>query len=182
MFSLWTCTSEKFLHTFDPKSGNSVQFSSVLSLSCVWLFVTPWTAARQASLSITNSRSLLKLMSIELVMTSSHLILCHPLLLLSIFPSIRVFSNKSALLYQVAKLLELHLHHQSFQWILNWFPLGWTGWISLQSRGLSRVFSNNTFQKHQFFDGQPSLRSNSHMYTWLLKRPYLWLNRSLSTK
>ena len=74
------------------------QFSSVQSLSCVWLFETPWTAARQASLSITNSQSLLKLMSIESVMPSSHLILCHPFLLPPlIFPSIRVFSNESAL-------------------------------------------------------------------------------------
>ena len=73
-------------------------FSSVRSLSCVWLFVTPWTAAYQAFLSITNSQSLLKLMSIELVMPSNHLILCHLLLLLpSVFPSIRVFSNESVL-------------------------------------------------------------------------------------
>ena len=77
--------------------SSSVQFSLVQSLSCVQLFVTPWTTARQASLSITNSQSLLKLMSIELVMPSNHLILCHPLLLLpSIFPSIRVFSNDLA--------------------------------------------------------------------------------------
>ena len=75
-----------------------VQFSSVQSLSCVQLFATPWTAACQASLSITNSRSLSKLISIELVMPSNHLIFCCPLLLLpSIFPSIRVFSNESAL-------------------------------------------------------------------------------------
>ena len=75
-----------------------LDFSSVQSLSCVWLFVTPWTAARQASLSITNSRSLPKLMSIELVIPPNHLILCRPLLLLpSIFPNIRVFSNESAL-------------------------------------------------------------------------------------
>ena len=75
-----------------------IQFSSVQSLSCVWLFATPWTAAHQPSLSITNSQNLLRLMSIESVMTSNHLILCHPLLLLaSIFPSIRVFSNESAL-------------------------------------------------------------------------------------
>ena len=74
------------------------QFSSVQLLSCVWLFATPWTAAHQASLSITNSQNLLKLVSIELVMPSNHLILCHPLLLLpSIFPSIRVFSNESVL-------------------------------------------------------------------------------------
>ena len=77
---------------------SSVQFSSVQSLSCVGFFVTSQTAAHQASLSITNSRSLLKLMSIELVMPSNHLILCHPLLLLpSIFPNIRVFSNESVL-------------------------------------------------------------------------------------
>ena len=75
---------------------SSAQFSSVQLFSCVWLFVTPWTAAHQASLSITNSQSLLKLMPIELVMPSSHFILCHPLLLLpSIFPRIRVFSSKS---------------------------------------------------------------------------------------
>ena len=73
-------------------------FSSVQSLSHVWLYATPWTAARQDSLSITNSQSLLKPMSTESVMSSNHLILCHPLLLLpSIFPSIRVFSNESAL-------------------------------------------------------------------------------------
>ena len=76
----------------------SVQFSSVQLLSCVWLFVTPWIAALQASLSITNSRSSLKLTSIELVMPSSHLVLCHPLLLLPPIPlSIRVFSNESTL-------------------------------------------------------------------------------------
>ena len=85
------------------------QFSSVESLSRVWLFATPWTTACQASLSITNSWSLLKLMSIELVMPSNHLILCCPLLLLpSIFPSIRVFSNESTL-HEVAKVLEFQL-------------------------------------------------------------------------
>ena len=82
---------------------------SVQSLSCARLFVTPWTAAHQASLSITNCQSLPKLMSIESVMPSNHLILCHPLLLPSIFPSIRVFS------YQVAKVLDFQLQHQSFQ-------------------------------------------------------------------
>ena len=87
----------------------------VQSLSCVRLFVNPWTAAHQASLSITNSWSLLKLMSIKSVMLSNHLILCHPLLLLpSVFPSIRVFSNESVFLHQVAKVLEFQLQHQSF--------------------------------------------------------------------
>ena len=100
-------------HGLFPFFVFSVQFCSVQSLSRVQLFVTPWTAARQASLSITNSQSLLKLMSIESVMPSKHLILCHPLLLPRlIFPSIRVFSNESHL---VAKVLEFQLQHQSFQ-------------------------------------------------------------------
>ena len=87
----WVLTSK------DPHWISSVH-ESVQSLSCVWLFATPWTATRQASLSITNSQSLLQVMSIELVMPSNHLILCHPLLLLpSIFPSSRDFSNESVL-------------------------------------------------------------------------------------
>ena len=89
--------------------------SSVQSLSLIWLFATPWTTPCQASLSITNSRGPPKPMFIESVMPFNHLILCHPLLLLpSIFPSIRVFSNESAL--QLAKVLEFQLQHQSFQW------------------------------------------------------------------
>ena len=92
--------------------------SSVQSLSRVRLFTTPWITARQASLSVSNSRSLLRLMSIESVMPSSHLILCHPLLLLPpIPPSIRVFSN------EVAKVLESQLQHQSFQWSPRTDPL-----------------------------------------------------------
>ena len=93
---------------------NTLTFSSVQSLSHVRLFETPWIAARQASLSITNSWSSLKLMSIESIMPSSRLILCHPLLLPPIPPSIRVFSNESSL--EVAKVLEFQLQHQSFQW------------------------------------------------------------------
>ena len=93
-----------------------MDLSSVQSLSCVWHFATPWTAAHQTSLSITNSWSLTKLMSIESVIPFNHLILCHPLLLLlSIFPSIRVFSNESALHIRGPKL-EFQLQHQSFQW------------------------------------------------------------------
>ena len=98
-----------------PPSVQSVQ-----SLSCVHLFATPWTAARQAFLSINNSRSLPKLMCIESVMPSSHLILCHPLLLLpSIFPNIRVFSNESALCIRWPKYWSFQLQHQSFQWIFR---------------------------------------------------------------
>ena len=131
----------------------SVQFShSVLSYSA-----TPWTAARQASLSITNSRSLPKLMSIELVVPSNHLIFCRPPLLLpSIFPSIRVFSNElfpsgGQSIGISASTSALPMNTQ------DWSPLGWTCWISLQSKGLSRVFSNTTVQKHQFFGAQLSL-------------------------
>ena len=93
---------------------------SVQLLIHVWLFATPWTAAHQASLSITDSRSLFKLMSIDSVMPSNHLILCHPLLLLtSVFPSIRVLFQWVGSLHQVAKALELQLQHQSFQWIFR---------------------------------------------------------------
>ena len=96
------------------------QFSSVQPLSSVRLFAIQWTEARQASLSTTNSQSLLKLMSIESVMPSNHLILCHPLLFLpSIFPSIRVFSNEDSSLHQVAKSLEFQLQRQSFPWIFR---------------------------------------------------------------
>ena len=146
------------------------QFSSFQLLSHVQLFVTPWTAACQASLSITNPWSLLKLMSIDLVMPSNHYILCHPLLLLpSFFPSIRVFSKESVLasggqsIRASASALPMTIQ--------DWFPLGSTGWISLQSKGLSRVFSNTTVQKHQFFGAQLSLWSNSHNHTWRLEKP-----------
>ena len=122
--------------------------SSVQSLNCVRLFATPWTAACQASLSITNSWSLLRLMSIKSVIPSSHLILCRPLLLLSQHQSVFKWVISS---HQVAKVLALQLQHQ------DWSPLGWTGLLSLLSKGLSGVFSNTTVQKHQFFSTQLSL-------------------------
>ena len=153
---------------------------SVSSLSCVWLFATPWTAARQASLSITNSRSSLKLMSIKLVMPSNHLILCCPLFLLpSIFPSIRVFSNSQFFKscgQSVGASASVSVLPMNIQ---DWFPLGWTGLISLQSKGLSRVLSNTTVQKHQFLSTQPSLWSTSHIHTWLLEKPELCLDGPL---
>ena len=118
-------------------------------LSHVWLFATPGTAACQASLSITNSQSLLKLMSIESVMPSNHFIFCCPLLLLSsIFPNIRVFSVLCIRWQKYWSSVSASVHPMNIQ---DWFPLGLTGWISLQSKGLSRVFSNTTVQKHQFF-------------------------------
>ena len=142
------CLLSPMLKLLTSLTKSDKMFSSVQSLSCVWLFATPWTVAHQASLSIINYQGLLKLIYIELVMPSDHLILCHPLLILpSIFPSIRVLSNESVLLIRWPK-------YWSFSFNQDWFPLGWTGWISLLSKGLSRVFSNTTVQKHQFFSTQ----------------------------
>ena len=133
---------------------SSVQFSrSVVSDSA-----TPRKAARQASLSIANSRSLFKLMSIESVMPSNHLILCPPLLLLlSIFPSIRVFSNESVLPIRWSKYwsFSFSISPSSEYSRLISFRIDWL--ISLLSKGLSRIFSNTTVQKHQFFGAQLSL-------------------------
>ena len=130
---------------FDRKQQNSVkQFSSVQS--CL-TFADPWTATRQASLSITNSRSLLKLMFIELLMPSNHLILCYPLSsCLQSFQASGSFSmsqfftsgGQSIGVSASASVLPINIQ--------DWFPLGWTCWISLQSKGLSRVFSNTTVQ------------------------------------
>ena len=160
-----------------------VSFISFQSLSHVWPFATPWTVACQASLSITNSWSLLKLMCIESVMPSNHLILCHCLLLLpSIFPSIMVFSNASVIRIKWPKDWNFSLSINPSNEYSGLFPLGWTGWIFLQSKGLSRVFSNPTVQEHQFFSVQLSLWSNSHIHTWLLEKPYLWLDRPLLAK
>ena len=118
----WIPTTLK-LHELSLTHKDLLQlFSSVQSLSRVQLFATPWTAARQASLSITNSRSLLKLMSIELVMPSNHLILCCPLLLLpSIFPRIRVFSNQSVLHIRWPKYWSFHLFAMK-----EWDPMPWS--------------------------------------------------------
>ena len=141
------------------------KWSSVQSLSRVQFFATPWTAACQASLSITNSWSLPKLMSSESVITSNHFILCVPLLMPSIFPCIKVFSNESPLRISgqsigvSASASVLPMNTQ------DWSPLEWNGWISLQSKGLSRVFSKTTVQKHQFSGTQLSLQSNSHIHT-----------------
>ena len=144
----------------------------VQSPSHVWLFMTPWTAACQASLSITNSQSLLKLMSIESVMPSNHLILCHPLLLLpSIFPSITVFPNESVLHIRWPKYWSFSFSISPFNEYSGLISFRMDCWISLQSKGLSRVFSNTTVQKHQFFGAQLSFQSNTHIHTWLLEKP-----------
>ena len=134
----------------------------VQSPSCVWLFATPWTAARQAFLPLIISQSLSKFMSIESMMPSNHLILC-PLLLPSICPTIRVFSKESAdcIRWQV-----LELQHQSFQNIQGWFPLTLTGLISVLSKGLSSIFSKiqlkkNIFQLHLDYNPRSQAQSAS---------------------
>ena len=127
----------------------SYQFSPVQSLSCVRLFATPWIAAYQASLSITNSRSLLKLMSIKSVIPSSHLILCCPLLLPpSIFPSIRVFSNESFLYIRWLSIGVSALASVLPKNIQDWFPWRLADSISLQSKEVSRAFFNTKIQNH----------------------------------
>ena len=148
------------------------QFSSVQSLSHVRLFATPWTAAHQASLSITNSRSPPKPMSIDRW--------CHPTFSSSVVP----FSSCSQSLPASKSFPMSHL----FAWggqntgvsalasflpkkSQGWSPSEWTGWISVQFKGLSRVFTNTTVQKHQFFSAQPSSQSNSHIHTWSLEKP-----------
>jgi len=144
----------------------------IQSLSHIHLFVTPWAAAHQASLSFTISQSLLKLMSIELLMLSKHLIFCHPLLLLpSMFSKIKVFPNdwlfasggQSIGASILGSVLPLNIQ--------GWFILGLTGLISLHSKGLSRVLSSTTIWKHQFFGTQPSWWSNSNICTGLLEKP-----------
>ena len=143
-------------------------------LSHVQLFVTPWTAAHQASLSFTISQSLLELMSFELVMPSKHLILCRHLLLLpSIFPSIRVFSNEWVLHIKWPKYWSFTIsispsneYSGLMPFRIDWFDLH----AVHRTLKLSRVFSSTTIWEHQFFGTQPSLWSNSHhSHIWLLE-------------
>ena len=148
------------------------QFSSVQSFSHVWLFATPWTSAQQASLFITKSQSLLKLMSIQLEMPSniSSSVIPYPSGLQSFpesgsFQMNQVFASGGQSIGVSASASVFPMNIQ------DCFPLGWTGWISLQSKGLSRIFSNTTVQKHQFFSTQLSLLSNSHIHKWLLEKP-----------
>ena len=168
----WTHVSHTAGRFFTTEPLGKPQFSSVHSHSCVRLFVTTWIAARQASLSVTNSQSSPKLMCIESVMPSSHLILCCPFLLLPpIPPSISLFQwvNSS---HEVAKVLGVSaLTSVLPKNTQDWSPLGWTACTSLQPKGLSRVFSNTTVQKYQFFSTQLSSQSNSHIHTWPLDKP-----------
>ena len=137
------------LSTHGRKQTQKTMLSSVQSLSRVQLFATPWTAARQASLSITNTQSPPKPMSIESVMPPNHLILCRPPLLLPpIPPSITVFSNESTLHMRWPKYWSFSFSICPSSEHSGLISLGWTSWISLQSKGLSRVFSNTKEWPH----------------------------------
>ena len=156
-----------------PGEGKgSVQLSSVQLLSCVWLFVTPWTAALQASLSITNSQSLLKLMSIESVMPSNHLILCDPLLLPpSLFPSIRVFSNESVLCIRWPKYwsFSFSISPSNEHPGLIFFRMDWLDLLAAQGT-LKSLFQHHS-SKASILGAQLSLESHSHIHTWPLGKP-----------
>ena len=150
----------------------------LLLLSCCSItklcltFCDPIECSMPGFPSLTISQSLLKLMSLEFVMPSNHLILCHPVsFYLQSFPASgsflmsRLFESGGQSIGASASASVLPMNTQ------DWSPLGWTDWISLQSKGLSRVFSNTTVQKHQFFNTQTSLWSNSHIHTWPLEKP-----------
>ena len=153
----------------ENKNTDSI-FSPVQSLSHVQLFATPWTAAHQASLSITNSQSLFKscpsswwchrTISSSVIPFSSCL---QSFPVSGTFPVSQFFSSGGQMIGVSASASVLPLNIQ------DWFPLGWTGWISLLSKSPSRVFSNTTVQKHQFFSAHLSWQSNSHIHTWLLE-------------
>ena len=144
-------------------------FRSVQSFSHVWPFTTPWTAAHQASPEHAQTHVHWVGAAIQ------HVILCHPLLLLpSIFPSTRVFSYKSVMSRLFAGGQSIGTSASASvppNNVQNWFSLGLTCLVSLQSKGLSRVFSNTIVEKYQLFSSQLSLWSNSHIHAWLLEKP-----------
>ena len=156
------------IHNLENVVDCKHQFSSVNSLSRVWLFMTPWIAECQASMCITNSRSSLRLMSIESVMPSSHLILCHPLLLLPpIPPSIRVFSNESPLRMRWPKYWSFRfsiIPSKEIPGLIS-FRMDWLDLLAVQGTLKSLL------QHHQFFGAQLSSQSNSHIHTWPLEKP-----------
>ena len=153
-------------------SYNIVQFSSVQSFSRVPLVATPWIATRQASLSITNLETSPRFMSIQLVVSSSHLIHYHPLYLLPTNPpSIRVFSNESALRMRWPKYWSFSFSTipSKEQLSLISFRMDWLDVLAVQ--GTLKSFLNTTVQKHQFFGAQPSSQSNTYIHTWPLEKP-----------
>ena len=138
-------------------------------LSCVWLSATPWTAVCQSPLTFTISRSLLKLMSIELMIPSNCLILCHPLLLLpSIFPRIRVFTNELVLCFRWPEYWHFSISPSNEYSGLISFRIDW---FDLAVQRTLESLSSTTVRKHHFFSAQPFLWSNSHIRTWLLEKP-----------
>ena len=157
---------------FNVAVWTSMGIRSVQSLSHVWLFAKPWIAACQVSLSISNSQSLLKFMSIEWVMPSNHLILCRPLLLPPISPSIRVFSNESTLpSHEVAKVLEFQLQHQSFQWTRRTDLYDGLVGSPCSPRGSQESSPTSQLKSINFFGTQLSSWSNSHIHTWPPEKP-----------
>ena len=154
-------------------SWSHTWFSSVQSLSHVWLFVTPWTTARQASLSITNSQSQPKPMSIELVMLSNHLILCHPLLLPSIFPSIRVFSNESALHIRWPKYwsFSFNISPSNEHPGLISFRMDWLGLLSVQETLKSLL---------QHHSSKASVLWRSAFFIVQLSHPYMTTGKTIA--
>ena len=161
---------------FSPQSS----FVVVQSLSCARLFATPWTVAHQASCPSPSPRVCSKSCPLSQW--------CHRTIWSSVipfsfclqyfpasgyFPISQFFTSVGQSIGASASASVLLMNIQ------DWFPLGLTGWISLQSKGLSGIFSNTTAQKHQFFGVQPSLWSNSHIHTWLLEKPWLWLDGPL---
>ena len=165
------------MNIVELNNNMSVQFICSVMSDSLWSYGSQgslWsyvTVAHQASLSIANTRSLHKLMSIESVMPSNHLILCLPLLLLpSIFLRIRVFSNQSVLHIRWPKYWSLSFNispSNEYSGLIS-FRIDWLDLLAVQ--GFSRVFSNTTVQKHQFFSTQLSLQSNSHIHPWLLEK------------
>ena len=153
---------------------------SFQSLSCVWLFVTPWTETSQASLSITNSQSLLKLMSIESVMPSNNVILCHPLLLLpSVFPSIRVFSSESVLHISWPKYWSFSFSISPSNECLQLISFRMDCFDILAIQGTLKSLLQHHSSKALIFSAQLSLWSNSHIHTWLLEKSWPWLDGRL---
>ena len=151
-----------------------------LLFSCVWLFASPWIAACQDSLSFTISWTLLKLTSIESVIQSNHLILCHPFSsCLQSFPTSRSFPVNQLFTSRGQSIGAFASASVLTMTIQGWFLLGLTCLTFLQSKGLSRVFFSTTIRKHQFVSAQPSLVVSSHNPTWLREQPALWLCRSL---
>ena len=175
LFWVFLCIGEMFsyfrLSIKWSKGGYIILIVIVVQLLChTWIFASPCAAAHQASLSFTISRSSLKLMSFESVMPSNHLVLHHPHLLPSVFPSIKVFSDQLALHIRWPKYWSFSFSISPSNEYSCLIPLGMTSLISLQSKGYLRVFSNTIVWKHQFFSSKSSLWLNSHIHTWLLEK------------